>query len=477
MGNTLKFFLVTDTHHYASCFEDDSEKRRGSQQCLVETGAIIDSAFELIASDADIDVLLVAGDIVNNGQKESHLEMVGKLKKLKASGTKIYLITSTHDYDPPNTKYKDSGKPATPTQRDELPGFYYEFGPNEAISEHKKSFSYCVKLADGFRLLCLNDDGDGRAFCGYYEDTMEWIFSQIREANEAGDYIFAMTHHPVLPPSPIYPLFSKRDMLGDYENASERLADAGLEFIFTGHTHMQNIAVKETALGNKIYDINTSSLVGYPTAIRRVELDDEKMDVKTVQITDFDWDRKGKTVEEYLKDQFDGLLNDIFDSMAYDIDHLAQLAGGFSVDKETVYKLKTPLRLCGKLLQRLTVGGVGRFMFASRKIDNSIKNVKIKDLFIEILRSIYRGDEPHAPGTPVYGFFDVLIKRLTPIIKLLKNSDNIMGILLLIRDGVLYDAPPSDWNAVLYRQPGRQQLPATTDKKIIHNKNHIQHKI
>ncbi|MCL2513798.1 MAG: metallophosphoesterase [Oscillospiraceae bacterium] len=449
MGNTLKFYLVTDTHHYAGCFETDSEEARSGQKCLAETGAIIDAAFDLVAADKDINILLVGGDIINNGEMEGHIEMIEKLRKLKASGVKIYLITSTHDYDRVKTKYKNSDKTAAQTERDDLFRLYYEFGPDEAISEEKISGSYAVRPQEGFRLLCLNDDGNGRAFCGYYEETMEWILGHIAEAKAAGERIFAMTHHPVLPTSPIYPVISRRDMLGDWEKVSEILADAGLRYIFTGHTHMHNIAVKETAKGNKIYDINTASLVGYPSAIRKVELDSEKMTVNTVQIADFDWDRQGKTVEEYLKERFDRLLNDIFDSAADDIDRLAVLANGFSVSKETVLKLKTPIKIGGKVLRHLTVGGLGRLIFAHRKIDRSIRKIKLKDIFIEIVRNIYEGDEPHRPGTPVYEAFAVLVRRITPLLRLAKVPDSIFDMLNLVRDGVLYDAPPSDWSAEL----------------------------
>lgn len=457
MKDTLRFHLVTDTHHYATCFEYDAVKNRGDQQCRAETGAIIDSAFELIANDKDTDIVLIAGDLTCNGEKEGHLEFIKKLQRLKASGKRIYLITATHDYnDAPAPIIKGTDQKASPTSRAELPGMYAEFGRNEALSVHEESFCYSVRLAEGYRLLCLNDDGNGRSYCGYDEEVMHWILGQIEEAKQAGDYIFAMTHHPVLPPTPIYPLFSRRDMLGDFENTSETLADAGLEFIFTGHTHMQNIAVKQTAKGNNFYDINTSSLVGCPTAIRKVALDDEKMTVETLQIQDFDWDRGGKTVNEYLQDKFDFLLKDIFDSMAHDLDRFAQLAVGFSVDKKTVDKLRVPLKLGGKVFQRLTVGGMGKLIFAGRQIDPSIKNVKVKDLIIEVIRNLYLGDEPHAPGTPVHQAFSVLLKRIAPVIRLTKKSDDILGILLMIKDGILYDAPPSDWNTVLPRQEGRQ---------------------
>lgn len=457
MSKTLRFHLVTDTHHYGSCFEYDLEKNRGDQQCRAETGAILDSAFDLIANDKTADILLVAGDVTCNGEKESHLELIEKLNRLKAAGKRIYLITATHDYnDEPKPIIKATGEKAGPTKREELPGLYRDFGMSEALSVHEESFCYSVKLMEGYRLLCLNDDGNGRSFCGYDEDTMNWILEQIEQAKQAGDYIFAMTHHPVLPPTPIYPVISKRDMLGDYDKTSETLADAGIEFVFTGHTHMQNIGVKETAKGNKIYDINTSSLVGYPSVIRKVELDENEMRVESLQIEDFDWDRGGRSVNEYMKDKFDYLLQDIFHSMAYDLDRFAELAIGFSVDKETVEKLKLPLTIGGKVFQRLSVGGLGRLVFAGRHIHPSIKKVKVKDLIIEIIRNLYYGDEPHVPGSPVHQAYSAFLKRITPIVKLTKKSDDILGLLLMIRDGVLYDAPPSDWNAVLPRQKGRQ---------------------
>lgn len=149
----------------------------------------------------------------------------------------------------------------------------------------------------------MNDDGTPERH-GYTESQIVWMFSQIEEAKKNGDYIFVMNHHPCLPPNPIYPLFSKRDMLADYDEITTRLADSGVNLVFTGHTHMQNIAVKRTEKGNVFYDVNTSSLVGYPTAIRKVTIDGEKIDVRTEQIDDFDFDRNGLSVNDYLKNHF-----------------------------------------------------------------------------------------------------------------------------------------------------------------------------
>ena len=61
------------------------------------------------------------------------------------------------------------------------------FGLNEAIAFHAETHSYAVQLAPGWRMLALNDDGDGRAFCGYSEDQLHWILDQVKLAHEAGE--------------------------------------------------------------------------------------------------------------------------------------------------------------------------------------------------------------------------------------------------------------------------------------------------
>lgn len=450
----LKFYQITDLHYYdhslgitGKAFEKIAN---ADQKCLAESGAMIDAYIDKILEDKETEIVLISGDVSHDGAMESHKGLLPKLQRFKDAGKRAFVITATHDYYVPGNgtgKAKkcvgDKEIDATSTTREELLELYHDYGLNEALSFHEESHSYTVQLQEGYRLLCLNDDGD-REFCGYSKDQLDWIDTQIKEAHQAGDYIFAMTHHPVLPPSPIYPLFSKRDMLGDYEKTAEFLADRGVKFIFTGHTHMQNIAKMTTPAGNDFYDINTCSLVGCPTAMRKVTMTDEYVDVKSIQIEDFDWDLKGKTVNEYVQEQFDFMLNDIFDSLAYDFDHFANdLAIGFSQKPEDMYKMKFLLNNAGKLLQKLTFGGIGKLFFISKHIDPSVKDRKVKDFFVEVVRNVFVGDEPYTPETPEYKAFDALANRVK---KLLKGKEDIIKIIDIIKDGVLYDTPPSDWN-------------------------------
>lgn len=459
MKEPLKFYLISDLHHYAPSLGisgEAFEKRYYSdQKCIAETGAILDAVIDKLLADKEINTILISGDLTCDGEKESHLDLIPKLRRLKNAGKRVIAIAATHDYSDNPKRYKnDKILPATPTTREELWDLYYDFGPNEAIAVHRESHSYVIKLSPGYRLLALNDDGNGRSFCGYFPEHLNWILEQIKLAQMDGDEILAMTHHPVLPPSPIYPIFSKRDMLGDYENTSAVLADAGVQFVFTGHTHMQNIAVKKTAKGNMIYDINTSSAVGFAGAIRKIELNETEMRVSSSFIDDFNWDLNGKTVNEYLKEHFDHLLNDIFDSMANDIPHLAELAIGFSVEPSTVLKFRAPFTLLGKILQKLTLGKLAFILGIRKKIDVSVQNLLLKDLVLELVRNIYAGDEPYTPDTPLYKAFEAIINKLKPIIKKMKNGDKYIYLAEdVFLNGVLYDAYPPDNNAVLPKSP------------------------
>lgn len=183
---------------------------------------------------------------------------------------------------------------------------------------------------------------------------------------------------------------------------------------------------------------------------------DDRMEVKSDHIDHFDWDLHGMTVDEYFKSVFDRLLNDIFDSMAFDIERLSRLAVGFSVEAETILKLRVPLTLAGKALQKLTVGQLARLLCISRDISPEVKPILLKDLFVEVVRNIYGGDEPYTPDTPVYQAIKRIMERGKPLVRRIKNSEEIFKMMDVILDGVLYDAPPADNDAVLPRMAWKQ---------------------
>jgi len=456
--NGLKFYLITDLHHWAKAQGVSGpgydKVYLSEHRCLAETGAIINSVIDKIISDKEIDIVLIAGDITADGAREAHDEIIPILRRLKDAGKRVFLITATHDFhDKPLKAVGDKVGRATRTPRDDLYELYYEFGRNEMISENRKSHSYSVMLNEKTRLLCMNDDGKGGGtdFCGYFEDCVEWLKGQLEEAKTNGEYVIVMTHHPALPPSPIYPVLSKRDMLANSEEITSMLADYGVKYIFTGHTHMTNIAVKATEKGNEIYDVNTGALVAYPCPYRRVEFGEKEVKIETLTVEDFDWDFGGKTAAGYVKDHFNGFFNDVFDSAVNDMERMAVLGKVFSLSKEQIYDNEKLIKFAGKTLQTLTLGKLGRRLLVGRKIDKSVKDILLRDFLIEIVDNVFHGDEPYTPDTPMYKSVAAIINRIIFLTKHFSKAKKLREILEIVRDGVLYDAPPADWNVILPR--------------------------
>lgn len=395
----LNFYLVTDTHFFDPSFKRSGaayEKRSMSdQKCVAETPAIIDAGFKQIADDKETNIILIPGDLVYRGEYQSHVGLRNRLYKLKEQGKKIYLITARHDYDDNDSFEFDGDKmlPVKAMPRDELRDFYKDFGFDGAISEHKESMSYVAQLADGIRLLALNCDGDCKDFKGLWDNQMKWALEQIEDAHRTGNYIFAMTHYPLLPFSPIMNLISDSH-LTDWEKRANQFADAGLDLIFTGHMHAQAVTEYVTENGNKITDVQTGCFVGCPCAYRKVTIKDSTADIKSYTINDFDYDKQGKSASEYFQWRFDRMID---------------------------YKMKEILpKSAIKILNKLTVKKICNFLWFNP--DKSIQNILAKDLGIELVRNIFIGNEPYVKGTAVYEAFEKLINRLSLIIHIAEKK-------------------------------------------------------
>lgn len=395
----LNFYLVTDTHFFDPSFKRSGaayEKRSISdQKCVAETPAIIDAGFKQIADDKETNIILIPGDLVYRGEYQSHVGLRNRLYKLKEQGKKIYLITARHDYDDNDSFEFDGDKmlPVKAMPRDELRDFYKDFGFDGAISEHKESMSYVAQLADGIRLLALNCDGDCKDFKGLWDNQMKWALEQIEDAHRTGNYIFAMTHYPLLPFSPIMNLISDSH-LTDWEKRANQFADAGLDLIFTGHMHAQAVTEYVTENGNKITDVQTGCFVGCPCAYRKVTIKDSTADIKSYTINDFDYDKQGKSASEYFQWRFDRMID---------------------------YKMKEILpKSAIKILNKLTVKKICNFLWFNP--DKSIQNILAKDLGIELVRNIFIGNEPYVKGTAVYEAFEKLINRLSLIIHIAEKK-------------------------------------------------------
>lgn len=226
-----------------------------SGQLIIESNAII-TAFLDNAAKSDADYILLPGDLVDTGSQEEHLLFAAKLAEFeKTSGKQVYVVPGNHDLFKSDVASFES--------------IYADFGYNEAISNDDVTASYVVDLENDYRLLAIDSTIPGDSHPGVNDAQIEWIKAQIEKAKADGKKVFAMMHHNLLE----HFIFSNTihaSAIVKNESLKTILADGGVKFIFTGHTHDQDIKSFTSANGNVIYDVVTNSLNAYPCQYREV---------------------------------------------------------------------------------------------------------------------------------------------------------------------------------------------------------------
>ena len=417
----LKIQFITDTHYFSRKLGtegkayDNAESK--SQKVIKDSDLVIKAGFDMLCEDKSTDIVVLAGDTTKDGELESHKEFIEMLYDLKARGKRVYVITATHDYRWKGIASGFDGDneievPAV-EERHDLWDMYYDFGPNEAISYHRESMCYVVQLAPGYRLFALNDDTnykpEGESGSGYSDDCMKWILEQLEDAKKNDQYVIAMTHHPMISPSPFYSIIGKGDMQRNHETTREIFADAGLSCMLTGHTHVHDISVITTKKGNKFYDISCGAMGGCPPTMRTVTFDPKnaKIDVDTVMITNVPGlDTNGKPFDEYMRGFFFGMIGEVIWAMGNDIDRLAEMAPSFSIPGEKVKKLAWIIKPIGKFLNKLTFKKMWKLCKKECGLKKSdiadIADNKVVDFILELVQNLYCGDSPYGPDTREY---------------------------------------------------------------------------
>ena len=467
----LKVQFITDVHYYSrKCGTKGTAYKKAeakSQKIIKDSDLVIKAGFDILCEDTSTDIVILSGDTTRDGEIDSHKEFIEMLRDLKKRGKRVYVITATHDFraggvTPGYDGDKEIQVPAA--TRDMLWDMYYEFGPNEAISYHRESMSYIVQLAPGYRLFALNDDtngkGEGERGSGFSDDCMEWILEQLKDAQDNGQYVIAMTHHPMIAPSPFYAIIGKGDMQRNHETTREIFADAGLHCMLTGHTHIHDISVITSKKGNKFYDISCGAMIGCPPVMRNVVFDPKNKKITTDTITIKNvpgLDTGGVPFDEYMKTFFFGMITELVEAAATDIDHLAEMTGSFSVPGEKVKKIGWLIKPIAKWLNKLTIKKIWRVCKkesgATKAEIEKIGSRRVVDFILELVQNLYCGDSPYTPDTAEYritcGVLNIVDSFLNTIGvkigKILKGAQSVRSLV----EPLLYNPGPCDAEAEL----------------------------
>lgn len=444
-----KLTFIADSHYYSKTLGTTGrqyELRSGSdQKCLGETAEIIDAVFEQIAN-SDTQAVMIAGDVSNDGEMVSHREFREKLYELKKKKP-IYLISATHDWCNDGNPRRFDGDnvyhDVEVMNAKELPEFYKDFGPSDALSKfitHIGTCSYVVQLDERVRLLALNDDKNEQLHAGFTEEHFQWIEEQIKKANDDGCLMIGMEHHLLTPV--ISPLITGGGTcVANREYVASRLADAGLKYMFVGHSHIQWTADFKSAKGNVIKQVNVGSIVGYPAPIVNVTVnDDMTLSYKVEHLKEFTLNGERIDAQEYLAKHLTDLLHRVLDcpdDKAEFADRMTalQMNGG---KVARLYNLIHPIikfingKTIGEAYNNLKWFGIGRFV--DKALVEEFKNHKITEFIDRILMSAMDG------GIVTYdresSYYKLVMSVVSIPSRLAKNNTNAKRFIFAI-DAIL----------------------------------------
>lgn len=431
----MKFAILSDTHYISRRMIADTENKE-----LFLQPAVSEQAVAQAASEAD--VIFIAGDLTDHGDRYSHEDFANYLRKIKSTGKKIYVIFATHDFNHHKAFVRKSGEKvkykSEPWNKpwfnagnikwhdyvtdefsslsedecapqlvpalspEEIWEMYKEFGPDEAYSVHESSFSYCLDLDGETRCLMLNDSFRNEEAlkdksATYSPSCFRWIEQMYKEAERDGKFIFVCTHHPLVPPAPAYRIGAgkeNRDMRSPVPGHT--LADMGISLAFTGHSHFCDVGYVKSEKGNSLCDITVPSVRFYPPAYRLIDLDGKNGRIK-YNCTYINIPEGCEIEEESLFEHYHmGMHNQYYRS----------ITGSNAFLK--------------KLLDKATVGDFYFLVKGKAKLSqleyDGIKNVKIFDLLTEIAFNMLIGDGKYTPDTAEYKFMMSLCAKLDSII-------------------------------------------------------------
>ena len=279
----IKIAIISDLHvmvpellvSEGNAFEEYLARDR---KMLRESVEILDTLMGCIL-ELKPDLVLVTGDLTKDGERVSHEQVATQLERLTDAGIQVLVVPGNHDINNPDAKVFD-GDNATSTDtitRREFAAIYRHAGYGSNSRRDPDSLSYCCDVTDSLSILAIDacmdrfntfvSRGDARDHCktsGHLEpSTQQWLVEQAKQATNAGRRVIAMMHHHLVPHFHMEETLAAPYMVDDAGQFCQRLIEAGVHVIFTGHLHISDVSQVNLQPGTMV-EIATAAAVGYP---------------------------------------------------------------------------------------------------------------------------------------------------------------------------------------------------------------------
>ncbi len=294
-----RFAVISDPHVYDASMSEPGpawDKYLGASAALyVESAQILGAALEGAAAEKPA-FIIVCGDLTKDGELASHRLAAKLFTAASTQGIPVFVVPGNHDILNPGSFRYIGGRTekvdsVTPEQFVEI---YGAFGYDGALMRDPSSLSYVAEPVRGLWLLAIDS-------CRYRENrerqvsggrlgsaTRGWIASVLAQARSHEIRVIAFLHHPVMEHFRGEKSWIPTDVIDDYDAIGGMLAAGGVQVVFSGHGHSQNITRRSFlrwGARDALYDVETGAACSWPNPWRIVDIDTSAMKIESRFVT------------------------------------------------------------------------------------------------------------------------------------------------------------------------------------------------
>lgn len=291
----LEYTIDDDMFYYAN--------RRAAMED--ESGFIIDEFLRQCAADDTVEYVLISGDMADHGRTilEEHETVAAKLKAFEEqTGKQVFVTNGNHD----------TGRGEEDFKNEDFRRIYNDFGFGDALESDTETLSYTANMGDKYRLIVADScDTSVSTEDGLTAKRVKWIVNQAQKAYDDGRYPVLMMHHNLLSHMPLQRILSHDFIVRNHSLSAEKIANAGIKVVFTGHEHGSDVMTYTSASGNTVTDFSTTSLTMYPLEYRYVTFTDNEVKYESRSIDKIDTDALTSVVSGYTQEHIDFMNSDL----------------------------------------------------------------------------------------------------------------------------------------------------------------------
>jgi 3',5'-cyclic AMP phosphodiesterase CpdA len=329
-GDDITLAITSDIHYLSRDLNDGKEAfqkyiSKGDGKQLYYIAELFDTFIDQLKQTKP-KVLILSGDLTNNGELDSHKDLAEKLKELEKTGTSIYVIPGNHDILNPWARgFKNNNQYVTDyIDEKEFVKIYADYGYKEAIMRDKATLSYLAAPSEDLWLLMLDTNKyKNNLALGYPEtdgvlskSTLDWINECHLLAEEKGAEIVAVMHHNILHHSNV---IREGYTLNNNEQSRLRLKGNNINLVFSGHIHIQDISFDQQP-NNPLYDIASGALSVYPHQYGNLiyTAKDKSLEYSTTRLDVEQWAKQNDMNDQNLLN-FTKYSEDYFNNISYNM--------------------------------------------------------------------------------------------------------------------------------------------------------------